>query len=83
MQVVCQRVTAVEYYCWELDPGSLPPGFMPGRDCQSFGDTVEFPLKDTRTKGEKLPGGRFGACQKLRVHIARAELAALRSSCPG
>lgn len=69
MQVVCQGVTAAEY-CWGLDPGSLPPGFMPGRDCQSSEDKVEFPLKDTRTKGEKLPGGRFGAYQKLRVHIA-------------
>lgn len=48
---------------------------MPGRDGQSLEDKVEFPLKDTRTKGEKLPGGRFGAYQKLRVHIARAELA--------
>lgn len=37
--------------------------------------TKLFLLKNTRTKGEKLPGGRFGVYQKLQIHIARAELA--------
>ena len=58
-----------------MDPGSLPPGFMPGKNYQSLEDKVEFLLKNTRTKGEKLPGGRFGVYQELQIHIARAELA--------
>lgn len=56
--------TTIEQSRWEWNQGSLPPEFIPSKDCQALEDEVEFTPETLGPKGQSRQVG-FGAYQRL------------------